>query len=343
MSRQRLRAGDTARLGAVLAACILILSACAPIDNIQQGGVDISDPCYSPRQVLLSAKEGFSQTISQGATTGAVVGGLLGLFTDGDIQAGAEVGEQAGAAAGYYKAKRDEVKTRQDLIAAIQGDFATDNQQLNKVGKAVRKITQCRRNQYRGILADFKAGKLDHNTALARKKAVDLKIEQERKLVEQLLEGSGKRAGGYTAALDAGFALPPGELIKTLQSEHAKYIALRSANVRSRPSTSGAIVGGLVKGRRVYVAAGNKIKAWQAILRPNGEIGYVHGSLIAPEGSRKASRVLSKSGGKPGMPEVAEIKAHDAAYDKVSQGIDELVAMQQFEAAKLSFLEESTI
>nr|VFJ43306.1 MAG: Glycine zipper [Candidatus Kentron sp. DK] len=355
MFLEKLRTGGIARTGAVLVAGIFILTACVPAGNIRQEyASDTSDPCNSHRQTLVETKESFSKTIAQAAMAGAVAGALIGFLTEGDLQGaltGAAIGGLAGAAAGYFKAKHDKAKTRRELLTAIQGDFAVDNQRLDKAGQAVRGMTQCRRNQYQAILSDFNAGTIDRDTALTRKEGISASIEQDRQLISLLLEGAEKRAEDYTAALNNGFELPPGALMKgispqqqalLMQSSYPRYIALQSANVRPGPSNSGTPVGGLAKGELVHVLAGNESQQWKPITRPDEQIAYVFGALIAPEGSPQAQKVLAEIGGKAKMPTTDEQEAHDAARENLNGGVAEMVAMQQEMEAEFSFLKEST-
>nr|VFJ56714.1 MAG: Glycine zipper [Candidatus Kentron sp. DK] len=285
---------------------------------------------------------------------GVVAGALIGFLTERDLKGaltGAAIGGLAGAAAGYFKAKHDKAQTRRELLAAIQGDFAVDNQRLDKAGQAVRDMTQCRRDQYQAILSDFNAGTIDRDTALARKEGISASIEQDRQLISLLLEGAEKRAGDYTVALNNGFELPPGPLMKgispqrqasLMQSAYARYVALQSANVRPSPSNSGTPVGGLAKGELVYVLAGNENQQWKPITRPDDQIAYVFGGLIAPEGSPQAQKVLAEIGGKAKMPTTAEQEAHDAARENLNDADAGMLAMQQEWEAELSFLKEST-
>lgn len=377
MLLDRLRAGSIARAGTVLVAGALVLTACIPVSNVrQQYASNTSDPCNSHRQVLVETKESFTKTIAQAAMAGAAAGALVGFLTEGDLQGaltGAAIGGLTGAAAGYFKAKHDKAKTRQELIAAIQGDFSVDNQRLDKAGQAVRGMTECRRNEYRAILTDYRAGEIDHDTVMTRKEAVDSRIEQDQQLISLLMEGSEKRAEDYTVALNSGFDLSPGALIKTPQASrpsggglmgglmglsqmaatqqaapvqpvgsYVKYIALRSANVRNHPSKSGASVGTLLKGELVHVVAGSEAQSWKPIMRRDGKIAYVFGSLIAPQGSPQASQVLAGQGGKATMPTLDEQEAHKAAREEVSSGMAEMLAMQQEMEAEFSFAKSST-
>nr|VFK19920.1 MAG: Glycine-zipper containing OmpA-like membrane domain-containing protein [Candidatus Kentron sp. LPFa]VFK34122.1 MAG: Glycine-zipper containing OmpA-like membrane domain-containing protein [Candidatus Kentron sp. LPFa] len=339
-----------ARVSAVLLLG-LFLAGCMPLGNVRQMyASDTSDPCNDHRQVLVKTKESFTKTILKGAAAGVVAGALIGFLSEGDLQGavtGAVIGGAAGAVGGYFKARYDKAKTRQELIAGIRGDFATDNQHLDKAAQAVRGMTQCRRNQYETILADFKAGNVDRKTALARKDDIDFRIERDRELIALLLDKSEKRAQEYNVALSNGFELPPGRLIKkptaSAQSEYKKYIALKSVNVRPGPGkSSGAPVGRLTKGELVHVAVGHDADAWKPITRSDGTIAYVYTSLIAPENSEQAKQVLAKFDGKAKIPNVPERKMHDAAREKLRSGGATMLAMQQDMQEELLYLQEST-
>ena len=62
----------------------------------------------------------------------------------------------------------------------------------------------------------------------------------------------------------------------------ASYVALKTANVRSEPTTASAKLGGIARDSGVTVTgtvAGGK---WLRIERPGGQVGYIFASLLAP-------------------------------------------------------------
>ncbi len=74
-------------------------------------------------------------------------------------------------------------------------------------------------------------------------------------------------------------SLPPSIKVEELD---AIYVALKTVNVRSAPTTASAKVGGIARDTGVTVTgtvAGGK---WFRIERPGGQVGYIFASLLAP-------------------------------------------------------------
>nr|VFJ86971.1 MAG: hypothetical protein BECKLFY1418B_GA0070995_100529 [Candidatus Kentron sp. LFY] len=276
---------NAVRLSTVIVAGSLFLAACAPSPKPTSPLIS----CYPYQETLAEAKENFAEAIDRMAIDEAVSGALLNFPGDKSARSAMKKAELSGAATDYFKVRYNEFETREGLIVSMRSDFLADNHRLDQVGQILNELAQCRESQYEEILSDLEVENVDRGTALMRKEDVDIRIEQDFRLIDSIIEGARERARDFKSTLYAGFGLLPGKIPG--KQKYERYIVLKRANVRSAPSKSGTLIGGLFKGEQIYVLPGHEDSAWQPVAWFDGRSTYIYIELIAHRDSGMAAEV----------------------------------------------------
>lgn len=168
------------------------------------------DSCASYRQPLESSKNHFAQSIIgeglKGAAIAAAGTAIIALVTDDQdlkrqIGRAAIAGALAGGAYGYIQAKEQQAKNKADMRRLIYKDARSDNKQLGQFGRSIRALNKCRSRQVAEVKKNFKARRIDKKTAKAQLKQIRAAIQDDNKLVNDVIGDVEKRNAIYVGSL----------------------------------------------------------------------------------------------------------------------------------------------
>lgn len=269
---------------------------------------DKADACNTYREPLLQTEEDFGTNVVGGAVIGALLGGLAGAAS-GQGSEGVAIGVIGGAllggGAGYMKGKQDQAKSQQAILEEIDQDARQDGMRLSRTSGTISQLTSCRSRQIDSITTAYKAGSIDQPQAKMRLARVQASIEQDKMLLADVLEGTGRRADMYIDAkaqatkesreqvLGDVALIKTDDFIRTDTDFGETFISKSASNVRSEPSRSADIVGSLSVGETVIVTDG-PTDGWYEI-DLDGDTAYVHRSLLAEAGSAAAKRAEARA------------------------------------------------
>jgi outer membrane lipoprotein SlyB len=202
---RRLTAGLTA---------IALLAGCATNQVDRIGADDGSDACRPQRVALDSTGNYYGQDMVRGAAIGAVsggvLGGLIGAAATGrtrDIAIGAGAGVLAGgalgAAGGYLAAKRRQAQDQASLSAAIGGDLANENAQLDKTQLAFNQLIDCRLMAAEAIRQEVRSGRMPLEAGRQQMAALRERAQQDIAIARRINQQIGTRGAEFDTAIDA--------------------------------------------------------------------------------------------------------------------------------------------
>ena len=280
---------------AVLAVCGLLLQGCA-----EPAGYVISsdDPCAGNRQELKGVQDYFFQSIVEGAVADAVAGGLAGALIGRDAKSaliGAGAGAVAGGIGGYFVAKQRVNSDRTQLVSSVYGDLTNENRQIDNTSGIYRRLSQCRFQAAEAIKADFRAGRISHDDAVARLNKQRAWFDQDTQFAESLGAKMSERGNEYAFASNELIKDDPNAK-RTLSLRQAAAAqsagggpavsaairANQTARLRENPSASGRQVGSVQAGEEV-TPIGPTTGEWTQVRTASGISGYVATRLLSDE------------------------------------------------------------
>ncbi|MBL6453836.1 SH3 domain-containing protein [Belnapia sp. T6] len=201
------------RLTASLTAFAL-LAGCATGRNERIGADDGSDACRPQLVALDSTGNYYAEDIIRGAAIGAVsggvLGGLIGAAATGrtrDIAIGAGAGVLAGgavgAAGGYLAARQRQAQDQASLSAAVGGDLASENAQLDRTQLAFNQLVDCRLMAAETIRQDVRSGRLAPEAGRAQMAALRGRMQQDIAIARRINDRIGTRGAEFDTAIDA--------------------------------------------------------------------------------------------------------------------------------------------
>jgi len=164
-----------------------------------------ADVCVAYRQPLIETEQDLNKPIAAGIVSGALIGGLIGGLATGKAGgavAGALVGAAAGGAAGYYQGKAQQAKNQAELLAAINDDAQADATRFGGLGRSVKALQNCRRQQIGVYVAQVKRKQLTPAQALSERAKLQTSIREDGDLINQVLGSVDKRVETYVDSSD---------------------------------------------------------------------------------------------------------------------------------------------
>lgn len=220
---------------AATAALVLLVGCASRADRI--GADDGLDGCR-PQLIALDSTgnyygEDMLRGAAIGAATGGVLGGLVGLAARGrgrDVAIGAGVGLLAGgaigAAGGYYAARQRQAQDQANLSAAIGGDLATENAQIDRTQFAFNHLVDCRLLAAEAIRQDVRSGRIAAQTGQLMMGELRRRAQRDITIARQINEKIGTRGAEFDTAIEA---VSPG-----VKQEAAARAAVPATPVRTR-------------------------------------------------------------------------------------------------------------
>ena len=145
-----------------------------------------------------------------GAATGGVLGGLVGLAAGGrgrDVAIGAGIGILAGgavgAAGGYYAARQRQAQDQASLSAAIGGDLASENAQIDRTQLAFNQLVDCRLMAAEAIRQDVRSGRITPQTGQLMMGELRRRAQRDIAIARQINEKIGTRGAEFDTAIEA--------------------------------------------------------------------------------------------------------------------------------------------
>lgn len=307
------------------------------------------DSCAKLSKELKGAKgSGTRLTVGRsilGGVLGAATGALLSSKEDRGkaMVAGAALGATAGAASAYVERKRREHADRRALAGSIYEDIAQNNADAARALRAFSQVRVCRADAAAKIKADVDGGRLKAESGrdfLAKHKALlekdiaqaekytsdfDEAMEQFRGAAGFLAEGNTHDQAYIAQMPGAAPPLPPAAAPPPIGK--AKMVI----NLRSEPSTKGAVLGKLAKGEAVEMV-GEAKGGWQQVRTGDGHRGFVLASNLSP---------LEKKNKAPAAPKI-NLAAVSPEVRTVTQPLFEGVEKRREMDAELQLAKAST-
>ncbi len=202
---RRLTAGFTA---------LALLAGCATSQTERIGADDGTDACRSQRVALDSTGNYYGQDIIRGAAIGAVsggvLGGLIGAAATGrtrDIAIGAGAGVLAGgalgAAGGYLATRQRQAQDQASLSAAIGGDLASENAQLDRTQLAFNQLIDCRLMAAEAIRQDVRSGRTPAEAGRLQMADLRTRVQGDIAIARRINQQIGTRGAEFDTAIDA--------------------------------------------------------------------------------------------------------------------------------------------
>lgn len=268
---------------------------------------DKTDACYAERQPLVSIEKKFNESIVTGAVVGAIVGGIAGALLGGSKNrggaalVGAGVGLLSGLAAGYLQGKQQKGLSQQEILREIDNDTSVDKTRLSRTSGVVKKLTDCRFEQVQRVRNGLEANYLTKQQATEELKRIREQMKIDQKLIQEILDDSGKRLDAYASAeaqtrqVEKSMVVNANTIPSWIPPEDrnprtsagvvgAKTLyALGNTNVRSGPSTRDSVVGSLQKNQKVDVISKvNGTSEWYEV-KFDDSSAFVHASRLSSD------------------------------------------------------------
>jgi hypothetical protein len=280
--------------------CAVALSACT------SGYIDSSDPCNANRKPFVDAKTDFASWTIGGSVVGLIVGVGAGLLVGGKAKhalIAGSAGALIGAGAGYLVAKQRQASNRAELLTLIDGDADSDGRRIDRLTLLVEDLGNCRIRQSKGIEQRARQGQIDRGEAKAQLAEVDELILQDDEVISDVL---GKAEDRLAAYIDAKSQLtnrlrslptPPSRPSVNAQIEvrPGKYIVVRRAHLRSRPSSSSESLDVFEPNSEIYVTGQTTDDQWYAVVNEGGP-AFILAARVRPIFGRDPVTVLASSG-----------------------------------------------
>ncbi len=292
------RKGTAATSTTVLLITAMGLSGCQSSAALRLQYASSADACREFREPVIGIQDKFKEDILQTALFGAAGGAILGvLLGDKDKRGrnallGAAAGGAAGTAAGYLRAKTNQAKTKEELLAAISTDVSNDGEQIGTMGKTLSDLTSCREKQIDDLRIAVEDGGVDRDEARRKLQGINKQIADDNNLINIVLDSIEERENVYvdaTAATeDVERSLVLGQ-VKDYSPEVSQtvgqYVVLEGANIRSKPTTSSAILGTLGTGTPIEQPKLVMNKEWYQVSYKDND-GYIFHRLIGQSSGR---------------------------------------------------------
>lgn len=216
------------------------------VQQLTQSYNDPNDVCNAQRAPLINLRSTEQQDqINQalvGVVAGAAAGALVSVLTGGNeteqILLGAGIGALAGGLAGYSKAYFEQQaarnKTRDQLLASVDSDARQESQLLTQTAASVKSLRDCRNQELAQIEQAIK-GNLPKDQARAQVLAVQSKVQQDNKLISEVLDGADERVTAYVdttaAASEVDSAMLARDRREAAAKKARKKVRRKSPNV----------------------------------------------------------------------------------------------------------------
>jgi hypothetical protein len=184
----------------VLAFVPSLLPGCANKYNTYQNP---DDACYAARQPLIAMGTDFQQTVLGATAVGAVTGAAIGGLARGDWQSaviGAAAGAFAGSLVGYLDAKQRSAQSQAQVLALIDQDASHDKVLMTNSSNAISNLIACRDAEIRTIEASYQAHTMTPQQALAAYRNLQTQMQEDDKLISDLLGAADEREAKYVSA-----------------------------------------------------------------------------------------------------------------------------------------------
>ncbi len=162
-----------------------------------------NDVCYAARQPLIAMGTDFEQTVLGATAVGAVTGAAIGGLARGDWQSaliGAAAGALAGSLVGYLDAKRRSARSQGQVLAMIDQDAMHDKALIANSSNAISNLIACRDAETRTIEASYEAHTMTRQQAIAAYRNVQAQMQEDDKLISELLGAADERQVKYITA-----------------------------------------------------------------------------------------------------------------------------------------------
>lgn len=202
--------------GMTVAAILLVL---APLPNapVLAAPPKFTDTCDSLRKPFREIRDYQMGRIIGGAVTGLLAGLATALLVDAvngkgqgvDYGAAAAGGAVTGGLVGYITSKQQAGMKRDELRAAIDGDFRQDVDQFSPLPGNLIALGDCRRQQIYQVQVDGEAGTIDKREAAKRLTKVESWITADDKLIARAAGQQSKTVTSFAQATAMADGIDP--------------------------------------------------------------------------------------------------------------------------------------
>ena len=186
--------------GLILGFVPSLLSGCANQYSAYQNPNDV---CYAARQPLIAMGTDLQKTVLGATAVGAVTGAAIGGLARGDWQSaliGAAAGALAGSLVGYVDAKRRSAQSQAQVLTLIDQDALHDKVLMTNSTNAISNLIACRDAETRTIEASYQAHTMTRQQALAAYRNLQAQMQEDDKLISELLGAADEREAKYVSA-----------------------------------------------------------------------------------------------------------------------------------------------
>lgn len=279
---------------------VLMISGCAAMEPSLKKYDKPADQCNTYRKPLIETETDLRNWVFGGAAVGAGAAAAGTALAGGDLKdvlIGAAAGAAAGALGGYLYGRRQETKSKEELIAAISNDAASDSEKVRVVRAAVENLWQCRQQEIESVSHQVQQGQLSKADALARADQIQVSMNDDSSLIAAVMGRVDKRFNTYVEAraevlgVDRETVLSdaaresatPQPLPKTsdyqLLPASGKFKLKTDANIRSAPSTQSEKITAFKAGQTIEVNGRTQDGQWYAV--KNGQQpAFIYASLV---------------------------------------------------------------
>ncbi|MDE2198910.1 MAG: SH3 domain-containing protein [Rhodospirillales bacterium] len=285
------------------------------------GPDDGTDSCRPQLVALDSTGNFFGAQILTGAAIGAVTGGALGALIGRDWKGaliGAAAGGALGAAGGYWSALQQQHRDQAGMMNQVQGDLSRENEQIDRTQLAFNQLTDCRFRQGEVVRADYRAGRIDRTTAVARMGTIKQRAERDLALARQINQQIQGRGQQFTIAADK---IAPGSsaAIASASPPPRRTTVRRPVKLKLHPDPNAPEIGQLQARQPVTVTP--SAGGYALVQTDTGTRGYAPTTdLLGP--TRSASPGPASASGPASSGEVRTLAGSNAARrDSFAQSV----------------------
>lgn len=316
------------------------------------------DVCKDDQRPFRKIKNYQLDKIAQGALLGSLIGLAAVAVGDAagrdssktDYLKGALAGGAVGGLAGYLQSRAQNAQNREQLQAAIAGDFSKDVDQYSDLSEKLAQLGNCRLDQLDQIEADYSAGVITREEANKRLASVEKWIAKDDKVISKAARRQTETVTSYAQAVaivdgaDAEKAQDGDYVLALYETESQSYMdsydieyaterlradvaandvqassertayvnATSGANVRSGPSTDFNVVTTVRDGRALKVRD-TDVAGWVEV-SDGAMTGFMSESLLSGDAGTYARKVAATDKSRPKAIKVRKNRVKPTGY-----------------------------
>jgi outer membrane lipoprotein SlyB len=315
----------------------MMLFGCASKYGEQITTVKYYSECYQPIQHLRDAEKEFNNKVAGSIVAGVLLGAVAGALTGKPqyIIAGALAGGVVAGAAGYAKAKRDQIKDDTQRMASYLKDLDGDISGLNAVTAAASVARQCYDKQFDKAVEDFKAGRMTRAELNERHQEIRSGGVEASTILGTVVDSATKKELAYQQALQEEAGQFNRSVPDPVMSQAAKEAEAAAASAAAEAAAAAVAESEALAKKKSRVSKKAKVK------KPDEEPALeIAAETKKPAPSKPASSKYEATTTGDGL---VDMSTRNAKYtESISNAKAEQQRIQESEAKRKKLLEQLT-